>query len=190
MSRGEGALAEFAALRQEIDSRASRQYGIFALHITASGAVFSFALSGSGRVAFLLILPISTYLFCARYVMEDNAIRIIGRYLQEELGNRVPGGLRWEQWRQAQPGHLPGFEWAHPSFVAFPGVALAALAWTVPVVFSGWSADALLFELGLLLVWLIGLAATAVSFVLILNGMRGWIARRAVTPTPTGKEAA
>ena len=53
----DGPLAEFTALRQEIERRNVVQHGLFALQLTSAGAIFSFALSGSGRSGFLLNCP-------------------------------------------------------------------------------------------------------------------------------------
>lgn len=48
-----GALAEFTALRQEIQQRAQMQHQLLSLQLTLSGAVIGFSLSDSGRTLFL-----------------------------------------------------------------------------------------------------------------------------------------
>jgi hypothetical protein len=68
----EGALAEFAALRQEIAGRSSAQQNILALQLTTSGALFGFALAKSGRAGLLLIVPVVSYLLLTRYLMRGS----------------------------------------------------------------------------------------------------------------------
>jgi hypothetical protein len=116
----QGPLAEFGALRQQILDEGARQQSIFSLQITTAGAVFGFALSGPGRNLFLLVLPITSYLFCARYYLISVRIHLAGRFIREELSGAIPGGLKWEQWllshsRGAQPRAI----WLHPSYLAF-----------------------------------------------------------------------
>lgn len=48
----EGPLAEFAALRQELEGLSGTYQNTFALQLSAAGAIFSFALTGSGSCRF------------------------------------------------------------------------------------------------------------------------------------------
>jgi hypothetical protein len=91
-------VAEFNALRQEIERRSQIQLNLFVLQLTASGAIFSFALARSGGSPFLLIIPISTFMLCAEYVDQIYGQRIVGHYIMEKLA--VPGELQWESWLQ------------------------------------------------------------------------------------------
>jgi hypothetical protein len=68
-----GVLAEFAALRQEIERRNIVQHALFALQLTSAGAIFSFALSDESRARFLLIVPISTYRFALAMLINNPA---------------------------------------------------------------------------------------------------------------------
>ncbi|MEV6971334.1 hypothetical protein AB0M47_40180 [Hamadaea sp. NPDC051192] len=171
----DGPLAEYVSLRQEIESRASRQQSLFVLHVTTAGAVFSFALTGGGRSAFLLILPITSYLYCARYVMLHHGTQNIAEYIRDVLSPIVPGGLGWEAWHARRPKRLPLLAWTHPSFITFPGVAALALVWTIPTVFTGWQSSAWPQQAGLLALWLIGLAAAVASHLLVLTTVRRWL---------------
>ena len=97
----QGSLAEFKALRQEIERRSKIQYNLFALQLTTAGVIFSFALSGghSNRSALLLIIPVSSWMLCAEYVDQIYGQRIAGKYIREQLNMRcVPGALGWEEW--------------------------------------------------------------------------------------------
>jgi hypothetical protein len=167
----DGPLAEFTALRQEIDSRAAHQHGVLALHITSAGAIFGYALSAPSRLPVLLILPISTYLFAAQYVMYLVGSVRIAEYIETSLSERVPGGLLWESWQRHQPPLLRTANRAHPLYVAFPGIALAALAWTAPTVWA--DASLLANRIGLMAAWAVGLAAAAFSFILVRGTTRG-----------------
>ena len=138
-----GPVAEFTALRQEIERRASTLNNLLTLQLTISGAIFSFALSDPGRRTFLLIVPMSTYLLCGRCASQHAGIAEIGRYIRESLSDRVPGGLHWERWlAQNQRPRLPAVSLVEPLFVTFPCVALLALILPVPQLYADdWASD-------------------------------------------------
>jgi hypothetical protein len=98
----DGPLAEFVALRQEIDRRSTMQHNLFALQLTASAVIFSFALSRHGWSGFLLIIPISTFMLSARYVDQMYDIQNAASYIRDELSEKVPGKLGWEKWLDKQ----------------------------------------------------------------------------------------
>jgi hypothetical protein len=170
----EGPVAEFVALRQEIDSTQRFQQQILALQITLSAAVFSFALSRPGLERLLLIVPITSYLLCARFVNQQRDIVRIGRYIRTDLHSRVPGGLHWEHWRVAnrRPGPRVFLAWITPLLLTFPGIAVLALGWGVPVTFyeGGTSAFG---RAGLIAAWFVGLAATAISCSFVFQSVKG-----------------
>jgi hypothetical protein len=124
-----GPLAEFVALRTEIERRATIQWHVLALQITISGAVFGFALSGGRREALLLVIPLTTYMTFGRYITHAVFNTLIGKYIHTELSPRVPGGLRWEEWRVANASEagLGVFTRLHFAGVAYPGVATLAV---------------------------------------------------------------
>jgi hypothetical protein len=170
----EGALAEFAALRQEVERRRSLQHQLFALQLTFSAAVFSFALSDRTRVPLLLILPIATYMLCGRFVSQHYGIVYAGQYIREVLDSKVPGGLSWEQWvidhRRRQLFFLESID---PHYVTFPGIAYLALAWTAPYVFSFRQVNTVL-DIIMLTMWVIGFIAAAASLYMTWFARRGW----------------
>lgn len=134
-----GPLEEFKALRQEIECRRKIQRNWFALQLTAAGVIFSFALSASGRAEFLLIIPISSFVLCIEYADQENGINIAAKYIRKELDWRVPGGLNWESWLH-NPENVSQRSLyllrQVATMVAFPVIALAALAWVAADVFS------------------------------------------------------
>lgn len=97
-SEQDAALTEFNALRAEIIARHNSQQALLSIQLTAAGALFSLALSGAGRSAVLLILPLITYMLTGRHVAHSYANLSIGTYIRTELSRRVRGGLGWEQW--------------------------------------------------------------------------------------------
>lgn len=158
----EGALAEFGSLRAEMDSRYKYQQQILALQLTLTSAVFAFGLSKPAPLGILMIVPLSSYLLCGRYVGQRTAMRWIARYINEQLSPRVPGGLGWSRWsaENRRPERL--LDWYLPLLICFPGASLLALGWTARLVFipsqrSGWATA------GLIAVWLVGVFATGVS---------------------------
>jgi hypothetical protein len=172
----EGPLAEFVALRQEIERRSTIQHQLLTLQLTLSGAVFGFSLSDRSRLVFLLVLPISTYMLLGRLASQHAGIAVIGTYIREVLNPKVPGGLEWENWiiDQRQPT-LPVVGWLEPLLVNFPGVACLALAWVAPRLFfdSSWDIG-FLQRVGLIMVWFLGLALLLVSVRLLWHVRRRW----------------
>src|SRR5262245_5953103 len=126
-----GPLAEFAALRNEIDTSTKGQMQLFTVQLTVAGAIFGFVLSHRGLIALLLVVPISSYLLGARYINLESSMLLAGRYITENLSDRVPGGLGWEAWWRAQHRKTEGLQgWALPLWLNFPGAAMLALGWS------------------------------------------------------------
>lgn len=171
-------LAEYQSLRAEIDSRAKFQQQILGLQLTLTSAIVAFGLSRPGLVGVLLIVPLSSYLLCGRYVGQRTAMRWMTRYIDEELAPRVPGGLGWGAWSQANRRPARLLDWFLPLLVCFPGASLLALGWTVRLmtVPRPWYATA-----GLVVIWVVGLFAMGTSLYLLVDVLR----RPAPAPAPT-----
>jgi len=124
-----GPLAEFTALRAEIERRTTIQWNVLALQIAIAGAVFGFALSASRREILLLVIPIATYMTFGRYIIHAVSISRIGRYIRTDLSLRVPGGLHWEEWQRkhARDTDLGIIAKIHFTGVVFPGVSTLAI---------------------------------------------------------------
>jgi hypothetical protein len=152
----EAALAEFNALRAGIIARQNSQQALLSIQLTAAGALFSLALSGAGRAAVLLILPVITYMLTGRHVAHSYACQSIGIYVRTELSGRVRGGLGWEEWLRLHRSSPRRWSPINPLFFTFPGISVLALlgsaAYVVgleasdmaPVLWCGWLASALL----------------------------------------------
>src|SRR5215471_21489304 len=95
-------LAEYAALRTEVDRRANVQWNVFALQITSAGVIASLALSHVSDVALLLVIPLSSYMLSSRYVLHDYHLKLISRYIRDSLSQRLGGNLAWDSWKMSQ----------------------------------------------------------------------------------------
>ncbi|MGC4807135.1 hypothetical protein [Micromonospora sp. DT233] len=173
----EGPLAEFSALRQELQERIKGQQQLLSLQLTVAAAIFGFAVSRPGMGALLLIMPFTSYLLCGRLVAQHFATMRIADYIIAELSDRVPGALAWEEWlrrRQPRNPHVLGF--TLPLLLTFVATSVFALGWTVGHVFLR-DHVATAPRIGLAVVWVLGLAATVLSAVLVLQ-MAGRISVR------------
>jgi len=130
------ALAEYSALRSEIERRAGIQWNVFALQIGSAGAVASLAIASSTRIALLLLIPAASYMLGSRYILHDFHIKLIQRYIATDLSPRLGGALRWEAWKRDALAEPPGAArwltvrgWTqlHPTRLAFLGPAVLAL---------------------------------------------------------------
>ena len=164
-------LAEYGALRAEIDRRAGTQWNVFALQVASAGAIGSFALSSRSNIELLLLIPLSSYVLGGRYILHDYHIKLIHTYIRTCLSPRLDNALQWEQWKTAtttsdtDPNKwltIAGWNPAHPTRLAFVGVAalalLAALAegiylWTTTK--PGWW-----IITGYIILWLLGAITT------------------------------
>ncbi len=122
------ALAEYAALRQEIDARATRHHAILTTQLFTAGAIFGYALSSGGRSLVLLIVPITSFLLLGRFADQFHAISHIGRFMREDLSGRIPGGLAWDHWIKANPRQRHWSVWTFPILLGFVGASVLALA--------------------------------------------------------------
>jgi hypothetical protein len=161
-----GALAEFAALRIEMDARAKFQQQILVLQLTLVSAILALGLSKPVPIGILMAIPLASYLLCGRYVGQRTSIQRIARYINEELSPRVPYGLGWDAWctDHRRPERL--VDWFIPLLIAFPGASLLALGWTFDLVFLSDGRSALETG-GIGLVWFVGACATLMSAYLL-----------------------
>ncbi|QFZ18753.1 hypothetical protein [Saccharothrix syringae] len=174
----DGPLAEFSALRDEIQERVKSQQHLFSLQLTLASAVFGFSLSRPNMIALLLIVPFSSYLLCGRVVAHHFGTLRVAKYIKEELSPRTPGGLHWESWLDRQQGRPHMLGSTLPLLLTFVGAGALALAWVSGYVFAGGNV-AVLARCGLVAIWLSGLVTTGLSAVLVLQmsgrlPVRGW----------------
>lgn len=177
-------MAEFVALRQEIERRNVVQHALFVLQLTASGAIISFALAGSGHVGFLLIIPISTYMLCARYVEQQYGTQRAALYIKDELATRIPGGLGWEAWQVSNRQFVRGsmIRRINALMIVFPAVGVSALAWTAGAAFGHVLRLSAAQRVGIVLVWLLGVVAVAMCVQMIWTMVRHPLGDKVLPP--------
>jgi hypothetical protein len=95
-------LAEYAALRTEVDRRAAIQWNVLALQLTSAGVIASLAISRTSEIALLLVIPLSSYMLGSRYILHDFHLKLISRYIRDSLSGRLQGHLAWESWKISQ----------------------------------------------------------------------------------------
>ena len=95
-------LAEYAALRTEVDRRAAIQWNVLALQLASAGVIASLAISRTSEIALLLVIPLSSYLLGSRYILHDFHLRLISRYIRDSLSGQLQGHLAWESWKISQ----------------------------------------------------------------------------------------
>jgi len=128
-------LAEYTALRAEIERRTTVQWNVFALQLASAGAIAGVAISAAGNLALLLLIPLSSYLLGSRYLLHDFHIKLIARYVRDSLTERLSGRLQWEVWRRTELSaptsrgwfSVTGWNLTHPTRLAFEGVGFLAL---------------------------------------------------------------
>jgi hypothetical protein len=131
-------LAEFVALRQEIERRSTAAHTLMALQLTTAAVVFSFAAAAPSRGGLLVIIPFSSYLISTKYTDELHFTFLAAQYITTELSPRIPGGLGWEPWLHAHADQsrtqralrLAGL------WLAFPAVSGAAAVWAATYFYS------------------------------------------------------
>jgi hypothetical protein len=163
-------LAEYSALRTEVDRRATIQWNVLALQLTSTGVIASLAISRASGAALLLIIPLSSYMLGSRYILHDFHLKLISRYVRDSLSERLQGHLAWESWKTSQVttatgpwGWLTPTAWnlLHPTRLAFEGVAWLALLTAALAAAYSWrgNAPAWGLVLGFALLWILGALA-------------------------------
>jgi hypothetical protein len=163
-------LAEYAALRAEVDRRGNVQWNVLALQLTSAGVIASLAISHVSDIALLLVIPLSSYILGSRYILHDFQMKLISRYIRDSLSGRLQGYLAWESWKASQiPPDLhwhwrtvTGWNLLHPTRLAFEGVAWLALLTAALAAAYAWrdTAPGWGLILGFALLWVLGALAT------------------------------
>jgi len=164
-------LAEYAALRTEVDRRAAIQWNVLALQLTSAGVIASLAISRTSEIALLLVIPLSSYMLGSRYILHDFHLKLISRYIGDSLSGRLQGHLAWESWKISQitteagpRGWLTPTAWnlLHPTRLAFEGVAWLALLTAALAAACSWRDNTPAWELvlGFALLWILGALST------------------------------
>lgn len=125
----------------------------------------------------MLIIPVSTFMLCARYVDQIYGIQNAARYIREVLDPHVPGGLGWEAWIREKGDRSKAAQFSHARritalIVTFPAIAVGALAWSGPDVFSLAHRFAWDVRSALIVTWVLGLAATVGATQMIWRALR------------------
>jgi len=164
-------LAEYAALRTEVDRRATVQWNVLALQLTSTGVIASLAISHASDIAMLLVIPLSSYMLGSRYILHDFHLKLISRYIRDSLSGQLRDHLAWENWKISQitpdtgpRGWLTPAAWnlLHPTRLAFEGVAWLALLTAALAAAYSWrdKAPAWGLILGFALLWILGALGT------------------------------
>jgi hypothetical protein len=163
-------LAEYSALRTEIERRCNIQWSLFALQVTTAGAIASLAIARTSNLALLLLIPLSSFMFGFRYILHDVHIDLIAQYVRESLSGRLGNNLNWDTWKKSaiadnayRAWFSPtGWKLTHPTRLAFEGLAILALiATAVGAAYHLLTRDyAWPVIAGLTAGWLLGVAVT------------------------------
>ncbi len=161
------AMAEFKALRDEINQRATYCHTILNINVVATGTVAGLVLGNTSRLDLLLILPILGPVLGLLWLDHSYAIRGMGDYINDRLRPQVCDAagdqslLGWE-------GYLDDFERRHkllrflplgvPIVVLFAAIPTFALLRVVDVIGVDWRGA----------IWLVGLLLTVSYLTLLL----------------------
>jgi hypothetical protein len=164
------ALAEYTALRAEMERRANIQWHVLALQTTSAGAVAGLAISSVSNPALLLIIPLFSYMFGSRYILHDFHIKLIQQYVRTSLSGRLHDRLEWDRWKTSALSRGARTSWfqvtrwnvAHPTRLAFEGAAVLALGTAALGSLYQWWDDPppWILIMGFALLWIVGAAAT------------------------------
>ena len=164
-------LAEYSAMRSEVDQRTSVQWNVIAPQITSTGVIASLAISRVADIVLLLVIPLLSYMLGTRYILNDYHINLINRYIRISLSPRLQGQLAWEGWKkhEMEPAvesrkwfTATGWNRTHSTRLASEGVASLALLAAVLAAIYDWREKAPAWDLilGIALLWILGAAAT------------------------------
>lgn len=96
-------LAEFSALRAEIDNRTSAQQRISYSMLFITGTLITLGIN-QREILLLLISPVLTLFLAIRYADHDAQIARVGDYIERRIENRLRE-LSWEHWLYSDDAH-------------------------------------------------------------------------------------
>jgi hypothetical protein len=133
--RSESELAEFSALRQEIEYRTNAQLALISLNLTAVGTLAGFFLSNQADPLLLLLLPILCPAIGMLWLDHAFTIQNIGGYIKDHLG------FGWEELVRTQERRkiLRFFVFGTPILLMFAGVPVFALIFPWSSLKSAWT---------------------------------------------------
>jgi len=147
----EGArLAEFSALRAEVQRRSTTQQALVGLNLTVLAAVAGAVASSDVGADFLLVLPLVSSVLGLFWLDHARNIELIGSYIANELWHWEPS---WESYGRNLNTRMSWrvLEFGLPVSLVFVGGSVAALVLTVVEGLGGRGAY-VLWALGLALV--------------------------------------
>ncbi|MGI5183413.1 hypothetical protein ACQEVZ_44860 [Dactylosporangium sp. CA-152071] len=143
----EAALAEFVALRGELDEIARGQRQILILNVSAAGALFGFVLSNAVPTKLLLVAPFVSVALGLLYQQYTMHAKGVGAYIDEHVRPVIvetAGDDRLWRWqRYLTQDMYPGWRSRFAMWMAFlmlvPAVPVFGLAWVLPSLDSFWT---------------------------------------------------
>ena len=138
---GQIMLAEYSALRTEMDRRATIQWNLLALQVTSAGVIASLAISHASEIALLLVIPRSSCMLGSRYILHDFHLKLINQQVYPRFAIRTapgPPGLGELKMSQIASGMGPrarltptAWNLLHPTRLAFDGLRRLALGHSI-----------------------------------------------------------
>lgn len=158
------ALAEFQALRSEIDGRIQHQQVLLGLNITALGTLLSVALAtNTSQATVLLAAPFVASALGFAYSDHTRRINLLGKYIRERLwpdvrGLTAPGLSSWEE------GFVDQVSLRTPFQAGLSSAYIVALFVVTPVAMVVYAGFRLHWDLtgGEWILWALGIATTLV----------------------------
>ena len=135
-ARRQTALAEFSALRTEIDARSAAQHQLMALNVTALAATGGFVISNNASPLLLLMLPLVSSALGILWHGQDRTIGNIGTYIKDVLKPIIVetsgGDERLVSWEEQVDVHERSWHsrflpLAVPLFIFFAGFSIVGL---------------------------------------------------------------
>lgn len=123
-------VAEYSALREEIQRKVDTQFQVVSLTLLVAGTFLSLGLTGTVNHLVLLVYPIIATFLAAEWTHKSVSILLIARYIRDKY-EQTEGGPEWETWvRDARKGKFPLTFVA--AFGVFLGTQLLAVALAYP----------------------------------------------------------
>lgn len=137
----EAAVAEFAALREEITHRSRFQHLLINLNVVSAGALGGVALARAGNEELLLLVAVISSALGLLYADHSQSIVFLAHYIDQEL--RGPNGdplFLWEsRSREYERKWRTAFSFRLSIFLVFAGPPAAALLYVSFLMDAFWS---------------------------------------------------